>query len=460
MKTENLTENTLNRLAKAIMQKHAVDYPGALAILNSFTLNLICDPVIAQSSALQAALLTAINTGKRAFLGGAFVSMPHGVPCLLPWPGAKTLNQVVQSLGGKLFGTDNNSVTQTLYFGRGPDVEDDSLVVVASGWRGGFVPAGVVCNLPSRHDFALGGVLAGSLAVARGFLRVSGLCSHPITEPQGFSLWRPDLHWLSSEAEGPELEILPKKLWMLGLGHLGQAYLWSFGLLPYAEPGEVQFLLQDFDRAIQGNYTSGLLCEDYNIGRAKTRICSEWLEERGFQTTITERAFDALTKRTGEEPFVACCGFDKAEPRRILERAGFDLIVECALGADTARFDRAIMHTFPNATRMPEEIWDIAPEAPLDPNLLRAFKVEGDCGIIAETLARKAISSSFVGAFAGALVSAEILRALNGGVRCELVQIHLRHGNPPGVILKEENYQIRVARSGYSAARTARKKAA
>ena len=346
-----VTEDTLDRLAKAIMLKHSVGYAEALAILSTFRLNLVCDGRIAQSSALQAALLTAVNTGKRAFHGGVFVSMPPDVPCLLNWPGGKTLNQVVQSLGGSFVGLQDSPFTQTLYFGCAENPVEDGLVVICSGWRGGIVPIGLSYDLPSPNDFALGGILAGALGVARGFLRVSGLSSRAVDVPQGISLWRSDLPWMSAEADGPALELLPKNLWILGLGHLGQAYLWSFALLPYVTPDEVQFVLQDFDRAVKGNYASGLLCEEYNVGKHKTRICADWLEERNFRTTITERAFDSHTKRTGNEPFVACCGFDSGESRRHLEEVGFDLIVECALGADTARFDRIILHTFPNASR-------------------------------------------------------------------------------------------------------------
>jgi hypothetical protein len=100
---------------------------------------------------------------------------------------------------------------------------------------------------------------------------------------------------------------------------------------PFAAPEEVKVLLQDFDRAVQGNWTSGLLCDSRSVGRHKTRICSEWLEQRGFETTIVERAFDAATKRTDDEPFIGLCGFDAAEPRTLLEDAGFDLVIECGL---------------------------------------------------------------------------------------------------------------------------------
>ena len=84
MNHKTVTEDTLNRLAKAIMVKHNVGYEEACAILGKMRLRLICDSSITRSVAMQAALLTAINTGKRAFHGGVFVSMPKHVPCLLP----------------------------------------------------------------------------------------------------------------------------------------------------------------------------------------------------------------------------------------------------------------------------------------------------------------------------------------------------------------------------------------
>ena len=29
---------------------------------------------------------------------------------------------------------------------------------------------------------------------------------------------------------------LPSRLWLIGLGHLGQTYMWGLGLLPYSNP--------------------------------------------------------------------------------------------------------------------------------------------------------------------------------------------------------------------------------
>ena len=82
MNTTTVTEDSLDRLAIAIMVKYRVGYEEARRILGKMRLHLICDASIGQSVSIQAALLTAINTGKRAFHGGDFVSMPRHLPCI------------------------------------------------------------------------------------------------------------------------------------------------------------------------------------------------------------------------------------------------------------------------------------------------------------------------------------------------------------------------------------------
>lgn len=452
MNTKPVNEDTLDRLAKTLMVRHGIGYAEALRMLATFRLNIVCDKSIGQSQANQAALLTAINTGKRSFHGGVTVLMPHNIQCLLNWPGGQELNDIAVSLGATLSSTTSDTPTShTLYIGHAPtNSVDDALIVVSSGWRGGVSPVGTSLNFRPGVDFATGGVAAGSLGVAQGFLRLSGLSTRPLEAPQGISLWRPDLDWLLPEAEGPGLQFLPKNLWMLGLGHLGQAFLWNFGLLPYASPQDAHFVLQDFDHVVEGNFSSQLFCDRTNTGKRKTRICAQWLEDRGFQTTIEERPFDANTKRNGSEPFIACVGFDAAEPRRMIESAGFDLVVECALGADATRFDRIILHTFPDASQRADAIWAKAPSVSLEPSLVNAFSDKKDCGVLAETLARKSIATAFVGAFAGALVAGELLKALHNGDRAEYIQLQIRNNDSPRVVLKPESYITRVARSGFT----------
>lgn len=454
MMPEQLNEENYCRLARAVLERFGGTYAQAMETLATFRLNLICGEEIAYSAALQAALLTAVNAGKRAFLGGVVVELPARVELMLPWPNASSLNEVVTRLGARNTLSQYTERSHTLHFGSVADPVPDALSVVCSGWRGGVAPAEMTFSLHGDSDFALGGVLAGAMGVARGFLRVCGLSSSFVEQPLGVSLWRPDLAWTDREATGPDLEYLPSKLWFLGLGHLGQAFIWNAALLPYERSEETLFLLHDFDRVVSGNWSAGLLCENDSPGRFKTRLCSDWLEARGFRTRICERRFDGTVHRDNDEPYIALCGFDSASARRCLDRAGFALVVECGLGGSIDTFDNVGLHTFPDATRTPVQIWadgDLG-EVPGRPALHAALRTQDPCGILADTLAGKALSSSFVGAYAGAFAIGEILRGLHGGIRCEVINAQLRSNSSPRFALRHEDYQLRLAVNGFTAA--------
>ena len=452
MKTP-LNEDNFVRLAKTLMDKHGISYEQALGRLMTMRLRIICGPESLRMAAYQAALLTAVNTGGRSFLGKVLVDMPPDVPMLLPWSGKLPLGKVVQDLGGTL-GDDGEECDATLALGPESPAATDAIRVLCDGWRGGVQRADVetVAFVPGE-DFSLGGVFAGGLAVEHAFLNACGLTAYVPDRPRGMSLWRPDLDWLDEPAVGPRLLYLPKRLWLIGLGHLGQAYLWSMGLLPYGSSAEASFMLQDFDRVASANWVAGLICREQDAGEYKTRIVARWLEARGFRTAITERPYDEHTIRTGEEPFVALCGVDVTDARRLLENAGFDLVVECGVGSTVADFDRMKLHTFPGASKKAADVWPAAQEVAnpreASPMMLDALKDQEDCGVLANTLENKAISASFVGAAAGALVVGEVLRALHGGCRCDLLHAHLRAVHNRAVSAHPNSYKTEMARTGF-----------
>src|SRR5438045_2131323 len=109
MKEPPVTLSNFDRLAKGIMERHQVNYSEAREMLSNLQLGLIASEDIKDSRAHQAALLTAINTGKRAFRGGVAVSLPPDVPLLLPWPGAESLESVAESLGANVTNEALNS---------------------------------------------------------------------------------------------------------------------------------------------------------------------------------------------------------------------------------------------------------------------------------------------------------------------------------------------------------------
>jgi hypothetical protein len=441
-----LTTQNFDRLAKALMYRHGVPYHIAQDMLAGFRLGLVCGEEIRESAALQAAVLTAINSGKRAFRGGVEVELPIDVASQVPWPGALNFNQIVESLGARISNQADENVTGSLLFGDVPDRRGTR--VLCDGWRAALAPPDYRPPSLSGPDFALGGVFAGGFGVARAFLAAAQISHRDVDAPIGISLWRPDLPWFDPASAGPELESLPAKLWLLGLGHLGQAYAWTVGLLPFDCDSSPMVYLQDFDAVEDGNWSAGLLSEPRHVGRLKTRVAAQWLEERGCRTRLIERPFDLNLKRGPDEPRLALCGFDNPQSRQMLEEAGFELIIDTSLGATLDHFDRIVLRTFPEASQKPREIWATAPaEMPfLDAALFE--QPEAECGILLEELAGKAISSSFVGACASALSIGEALRAQHAGYRCEFVTLQLRDLELPRSPYRDEHYQLRVARNG------------
>lgn len=441
----NYSGETFHRLAKAIMIQHSCEYEKALEILGSFSLDLICDNKIHHTQSQQAAFLTAINTGKRAFLGGVTFSMPDQVKCLLPWPGNKPLNQIARELGAKEEKPSGRLKSVRILFGSSENNDGGPAVrLCSSGWTGGFVPSHTKMMVANPVDFALGGVLAAGISVSAAFLFISGLKIDSLDKPRGISLWNPSLNWFDENAWGPKLQFLPKKIWVLGLGHLGQAYLWNLGLLPYKDKPLI--LLQDYDKLSEANLSAALLSTKNDLSRLKTRICSDWLNARGIQTQITERKFDENTKPVENEPRLALCGFDTALARRHLNRVGFDYVAESGLGGDISDFDTITLHTFPSS-KEPQDLWKIDSENPVSEKVigLLSKKSKNKCGVL--EVAQKAISTSFVGAVASSLVISEILRGLHGGTKHEFIMLSLRDHKLKSI--SSGNYSTELAKNGF-----------
>ena len=444
------TVDNLNRLAKAVMQRHGASYDEALAILARLRLHIACPAFAVSQRQYQAALLTIVNTGKRAFLGGVTVELQSDQTCVLPgWVG-RNLSEVVVNLGGQIVSA-RVQAHHTVWLGNSVAAKPGDLILIADGWRGGFVPAGYPAPFVESNDSPLGGVLAAGIVVARAFIDAAGLVAGGCDESFGLSLWRPELPWNVDSSAGPTLVRLPEKVWLLGLGHLGQAYLWTLGLLPYAKDSSAKLFLHDYDKITSGNWGAGVLCELTAQGILKTRVCTPWAEARGFETRHIERPFDRDTRVGEDEPRIALCGFDSAAGRRALETAGFDLVVECGLGSSLEYFDRLVLHTFPDATHQPHQIWPDAARPDVvdfDPKLFGVELAENECGVLLDNLARKPISASFVGVTAAAFVVAELLRGLHGGQRYELLMLHLRSNRSLRAVPKSEVYQRRHAANG------------
>jgi len=429
----NVIGDTLNRSVKlAIDSGEAASLDEARRIFEGYRLRINVGPDVAFSPTLQAALLTAVNVGRRCFLGGVEVSGCPDSELHLPWRHCRTIPEAVDDLQGRL--TQAGAANAPLIVIGDANANSSEFAVRATfeGWRGGVVPLDDGRRLSERQEFTPAGVLSGALAVSEAFQFVRGRNARAGRRDVGLSLWRvePERHWLEDRDSGPELEFLPKALWLIGLGHLGQAFLWTLGFLPYADPSEVLLVLQDYDSLVPANDSTSPLTDGKLLGRKKTRAMADWCEERGFRTRIQERRFAANLLIDDEEPRVALCGVDNEAARAALEEVGFAQVIEAGLGLGTEEYLAFQMHCFPSS-RPARQRWSISSggrvlSSVIEQPAYKTLAAEGvdQCGLT--TLAGRSVGAAFVGAAASSLVVAELLRMCLGERRYEVIDASLR----------------------------------
>jgi hypothetical protein len=260
----------------------------------------------------------------------------------------------------------------------------------------------------------------------------------------GLSLWdpAPECDWLGATVTEPVLSLLPARLWLIGLGHLGQAYLWALGLLPFARPQDLSLILQDIDIITPSTESTSILSDFTLINVKKTRAMAAWAERRGFSTVIHERLFDASFRRQDDEPAVALCGLDNGAGRQALDQVGFDFVVEAGLGRGHRDFRAIRLHTLP-ASRPASQIWrsvqadDQVEDRPAYKGMLASGALDR-CGVT--LLAGRAVGAPFVGAVAATLAISEVLRLLHGGAVHELIDLDLKAPEYRSAVLTQQDF--------------------
>lgn len=432
-------DETLHRLVKEAMDSGvAASRAEAEALFRGYRVCLSIDDAEAAQPVHQIALLTAIMLASRVFLGGVAVTGTLDVPLRIPLMLGSTLREAVIGVGGKPAMGDAEA-RPTIFIGgaareRGTGFR---VRVVFGDWRGGVVPAHAEFQTGDTPVMPLAPMLAAACAVSEAFFHVQGKTPVAGRRAVGLSLWRPATKaWLQPDADAPMLKYLPSKLWLIGLGHLGQAYLWALGLFPYPKPGDVLLVLQDVDRITPSTWSTSILSAAEMAGAMKTRAMAIWAEGRGFETRIVERRFDASCVRQDDEPMIGLCGIDNALGRQALDRVGFSFVVEAGLGRGHRDFRTMRLHTLPS-NRSAAEIWaatgkdeDVSERAAYQ-KMLENGELDR-CGIT--LLAGKAIGAPFVGAVAACLVIAEVLRLLHGGQLHTLIDLDLQSADHRTVV--------------------------
>src|SRR5260221_11818704 len=95
--------NVLHRTIKLALDRgEASSVEEAVRLFEGYRLLLEVGPDVASSPTLQAALLTAVNSGRRCFLGGVQVAGDLAVALRVPWRHVRTWAGAIIALMGEL----------------------------------------------------------------------------------------------------------------------------------------------------------------------------------------------------------------------------------------------------------------------------------------------------------------------------------------------------------------------
>jgi hypothetical protein len=425
---------SISRISKLLVDRNGDDPGKVLARRREFTVTIKLGDDVAASRSLQLAALTAVRLAARCFPGAVRVDAPDPVlsaPALVGAPGRATLGFAL----AREVGNRNMTVTdgdRLVLFGNAAH-DGAATRVTFDGWAAVTGPHHVLSRYAEREHCSLAPILAAALAISEIFLGFAGIDLLAGRRVVGLSLWRPDLGHAHPEAVGPVVTALPKQAWLLGLGHLGNAYLWALATLPFADPTDVLLYLLDFDKVEKPNTETGVLFRSRDIGELKTRVCSNWLEQFGIKTRLIERRFEEHMRRLDGEPALALSGFDNNEARQLLVGAKFGRVIDSGLGGTATNFDSISLRTWPNASAA-YDIWPVLSKRQkeeAEESIMKTAKENpgyrrlkrDHCGLV--EYAGKLVAVPFVGMAAATLVMADTLRVLNGGERLENLKVRL-----------------------------------
>jgi hypothetical protein len=412
--------NSLHRLTKVLIDSgEAETLTEAQETFENYGVRIVIGHDVINDQTKQVIALTAINTAARSFQGNVQVIAPHDMNLVVPGFTSSNLESFLDWLVLKEV---DEHITQTwpcIIIGREnkTEISDKTIRPWADGWNFG------IGKESSTNFFAPSCVAAGGLAVSEAFsiLRrdnpYSGLRS--IT----MSLWSV----LPGEAINAPLKTqeIPNA-WIVGLGHLGQAYAWTLGFMTPAKG--TTLYLQDVDIITKSTLSTSILSTTNDIEKKKSRVVAEWLEARGYNTAIIERRFDEFQHVGVNEPNFAMFGVDNAAARRVLEKAGFQLVIDAGLGAGYQDFRAIRMRTFPGPSSA-AALWAASDNIGKNNINAAAYKnllAEGaePCGVT--TLATRAVGAPFVGCVAAAYVVAELVRSQIDGPSYGYIDLNLR----------------------------------
>lgn len=396
------------RLARILVDSEGITFDEAQDRLRALTLEIVVGSD-ATTPAAHAAILTAVSVGHRTFVGGVRVVGAIDQPLNSALPiAASSLKDAVAQVGGTVFDTP---ASRKIVIGSiNEPINGWSVGTWWDDWCAGTDEPGA--RLRANGDNPLAGIAAGALAVGAAFDAERGVATSTYSV---VDLWPTS----TDDSKAPDFAevFLPGAIWLIGLGNLGQAFLWTLSALPYSEPHNVSLVLQDQDRISAENWSTSVLVRDGNFGVLKTRASEDWALEKGFKVRRIDRRLVATDRLADDDPRVALSGLDKYMPRKELAKVGFDCIVDAGLGNTAASFDRYRVTVFDNNRRIDAHFSDkedpINDDAIPDKDAYKRLEEEiGRCGTA--EVAGAAVAAPYVSAVTAAIAISRLIASTSG----------------------------------------------
>ena len=417
--------DSFHRLMKLLVDSgECLTLETAVETFAGYGVHVVLADDIACSPVQQVIALTVINTAARSFQGNVHVTAPSDLVLTAPGFEGITFSAFTSWAGVNPSCTSTEAWPQIQVGSHNDNLAECALSPWACGWAFGIGRRASSATSSALPLFVPACVAAGALAVSEAFSILRRDNPYAGRRPVSFSLWTMN----AGATQPPEGVSLASDsgLWLVGLGHLGQAYCWALSMMANVVKGPL--VLQDQDVVTTSTITTSVLSAPTDINRKKTRIVADWMERRGFETYVLERRFDAATRVAASDPTTALFGVDNPSARRACEGAGFSLVLDAGLGSGYKDFRSLRVRAFPGASAA-DELWSsvegssIGPLAPA----YRALLTQGrePCGVT--TLATRAVGAPFVGCYASAVLLAELLRRRAGQTGASVLDVSLRN---------------------------------
>lgn len=418
-----MNADSFHRLAKVFADSgEAKTVEEAEATLSNYGVRIKLSQSFDEDRVGQIIALTVINCASRSFRGNVKIEAPCDVRLNVPGFAGIMLSDFLTWTGvTSAFDECTKPWPIIEISATGKMQIEEAIHPWANGWA-----FGIDGQMEFGRDlFPPACVAAGGLAVSEAFSILRKDNPYAGHRHIALSLWDPRAS-VNSVDSGSSVDIEVPSAWLVGLGHLGQAYAWTLGFMPPAQ--STTLFLQDVDEITPSTTSTSILSTFDLIGQRKARVVAAWLEARGYKTALVERRFDQLQRVGASEPRVALFGVDNPSARRIFEGTGFSHVIDAGIGSGYKDFKAIRVRTFPGPSKA-ADLWasNLEEKGSVNTPAYKALIASGldPCGVT--TLATRSVGAPFVGCVSAGYVIAALIRRKLGLDSFSVIDMNLRN---------------------------------